>query len=187
MISILKEIDITQVFNNFVQKKCFNHKKRMASSVCLHEDCWKSDCDQAFFCVDCIVSHERKHGISVRCNALFTDELFEELDEYRKNLNTKDKLKERIRKFDGKINELNIKIEQWTRCQFSELKKFFENFLMENLQNEYFETINNLKEMLSEAPIDLKLNYELKEKVNSSYCTQIKRIQNEFNDIMNWI
>ena len=37
--------------------------------------------------------------------------------------------------------------------------------------------------MLSEARIDLSLNYEFKEKVNS-YCIKIKKIQNDLNELI---
>ena len=180
MVSMLQEIDISQMFNHFAQKRCANHQKRKASSVCLHENCWKLESDKAFFCEDCNMDHTKKHGNSLRFDVLFTDELFEELDEYSKNANTKDKLKERIRKFDQKINDLHKEIEQWTRYQFAELKRFFESHFIEA---DCFERIENLKKMLSEARTDLSLNYELKENVNT-YCTQIQSIQNELNEVI---
>ena len=183
MIRILQIIDISQMFNHFAQNKCINHQTRRASSVCLHEDCWKLEYDKAFYCEDCNVDHKKRHGNSMRFNALFTDELLEELDEYSKNQNTKDNLQERIRKFDEKINDFNIEIEQWTRCQFAALKEFFESHLI-NLHVDYFQAIKNLKQMLSEAQRDLSLNYGFKEKVNK-YCIQIQKIQNDFNYIVN--
>ena len=70
MVSILKEIDITQVFNHFAQKKCINHLRRNASSVCLHQYCWNSEFDQACLCVDCNVDHIKNHGDSLRFDAL---------------------------------------------------------------------------------------------------------------------
>ena len=76
---ISENADSTQILNYFKQKKCFNHKKRKASSICLHEDCWKSECDKAFFCVNCIIDHAKKHEDSIVIDALFTDELFDEL------------------------------------------------------------------------------------------------------------
>ena len=182
MVSISQEIDISQMFNHFAQKKCINHQKRKASSVCLYEDCWKLESDNAFFCVDCNVEHIKKHGNSLRFDSLFTDELFDEFDEYVKNANKSNKLKERISKFDQKINELHIEIEQWTRCQFTELKRFFESYLRENLNID--QAIENLKQMLSEAKRDLILNYKFKEKVKS-YCIKMEKIQKDFNDIMN--
>ena len=185
MISILKEIDITQVFNNFLQKKCFNHKKRMASSVCLHEDCWKSESDQAFFCIDCIVDHERKHGDLMRCNALFTDELLEELDEYQNNSSISAKLKERVGKFEQKANELYKEVEEWTKSQFDELKKFIENHIRDSTQiNGCSEAVNNLKQMLCKAKSDISLNYQSKEHL-LSYCLQIEEIQTDLNDAIN--
>ena len=87
----------------------------------------------------------------MRFNALFTDELFEEYDEYNKNPNTKNKLTKRIKKFDEKINELHADIEQWTIYQFSKVKKFIEDHLLEKLNIEYFDDIKNMKKMLSEA------------------------------------
>ena len=179
MVSILQEIDIAHVFNHFAQKRCITHPKRKASSVCLHEDCWKSESDKAFFCEDCNVDHVMKHLNFARFDALFTDELFYEFDDFaNKNQNTKEKSKERIRKFEHKINELHIEIEQWTRCQFAELKRLFENHL---IATDSFEVIKNLKKMLSDARIELCLNYELKEKVKI-YCTQIQNIQNNLNE-----
>ena len=184
MVSILQEIDITRAFNHFAQKRCIVHQKRKVSSVCLHEDCWKLESDKAFFCEDCNVDHIKKHENYVRFNALFTDELIEECDEYTNNQNNNDKLKERIRRFQSKIDELHIEIEQWTRCQFSEWKKSFESHLIENLHIDYFQAIKNLKQMFLEAQKDLSLKYEFKENVKL-YCTQIKKIQNDLNDVMN--
>ena len=176
-----KETDITQAFNHFAQRKCINHQRRKASSVCLHEDCWKSVIDEAFLCEDCNVNHVMKHTNSMRFNALFTDELFEECDEYNKNPNTKNKLKERISKFDEKINELNKEIEQWTKYQFSKVKKFIEDHLLEKINIEHFDAIKNLKKMLSETRKDLSINYKTKEIVNS-YCIQMQNIQNHLNE-----
>ena len=181
MVSILNEIDITQVFNHFVQMKCINHKRRKAYSVCLHEDCWNSESDQAFFCGDCNINHIKKHGNSLRFDALFTDEIFDEVDDYMNDQNIKGKLKERINKFDEKITELHREIEQRTRCQFAELKKICESHLIET---DYFEVINNLKKMLLQAQIELGLNYESKEKVKI-YCEQAKKIQNDLNEAIN--
>ena len=181
MVSILKEIDINEVFDHFAQKKCINHQKRKASSICLHENCWKLESDQAFFCVDCNVDHIKKHENSVRFNALFTDELLKEFDEFTQNQTIKDQSKVRISKFENKINELHGEIEQRTRSQFAELKNSFQSYLVEK---DYFGPINNLKKMLTEAQIDLRLNYESKEKLNR-YCTQIKHIQNELNGVIN--
>ena len=183
MVSILKEIDITQMFNHFAQKKCINHQRRKASSVCLHQDCWELELEQAFFCEECNVNHIKRHGDSLRFDALFTDELFEELDEFSNNQNTKDKSKEKISKFDKKIDELHSGIEQWTTCQFTELKKFFEHHSIDNLQVDHFEAINNLKKMLSEARIELSLNYEFKERVKT-YCIKILKIQNDLNELI---
>ena len=181
MVSILKEIDITQVFNHFAQKKCINHQRRKASSVCLHEDCWNSEFYQAFLCVDCNVDHIKKHGDSLRFDALFTDELFDEFDDYTENQKIKDNLNERVIKFEEKINELHREIEQWTKCQFTELKRIFESHL---IKSEYFEVIKNMKKKFSDARIELSLNYEFKEKVKS-YCTQIQKIQNDLNEVIN--
>ena len=181
MVSMLQEIDISQMFNHFAQKKCINHQKRKAYSVCLHEDCWNSESDKAFFCGDCNVDHIKKHVNSLRFDALFTDELFDEFDEFTNNQNIKDKSKERIKKFEQTINELHKEIEQWTKCQFTELKRFVENYLIE-IDN--VEVIKNLKKMLSEARIDLSLNYEFKEKVKI-YCIEMQKIQNGLNEITN--
>ena len=183
MVSILQEINVTHVFNHFAQKKCINHQKRKVSSVCLHEDCWKLESDKAFFCEDCNVNHVMKHRNSMRFNALFTDELFEECDEYINITYTNDKLTERKIKFDQKISELYIEIEQSTKYQFSELKKFFENYLIEKLHIDYFQAIDNLKQILVGAQKELCSNYKLKEKVKS-YCIQIQNIQNDCNHIM---
>ena len=143
MVSILQEIDITQVFNIFAQKKCINHKMRKASSICLDEDCWKLESDQAFFCEDCNVDHIKNHRNFVRINALFTDELFDELiNAFPKNQNIKNKSKERINKFEKKIDELHKEIEQWTRSQFTELKRLFATHLIET---DYSEDIENFK------------------------------------------
>ena len=181
MVSMLKEIDITQVFNYFAQKKCINHQRRKPSSVCLHGDCWKSEFDQAFLCSDCNVDHIQKHGDCLRFDALFTDELFDEFNYYSENQKMKVNIKERICKIEEKINQLHREIEQWTRCQFAELKRIFENHL---IKTDYFEVINNLKNMFSDARIELSLNYEFKEKVKT-YCTQIKKIQNDLNEVIN--
>ena len=181
MVSLLQEIDITKVFNHFAQKRCITHPKRKVSSVCLHEDCWKSESNKAFFCEECNLNHIKKHGNSLRFDALFTEELFDELDDYTKNQNIKDKSKERINKFDKKINELHKEIEQWTKCQFAELKNIFESHLTET---DYFEVIKNLKKMLSEARIDLSLNYESTEKLKS-YCIIMHNIQNDLKNVMN--
>ena len=131
MVSILKEIDITEVFNHFAQKKCINHQRRRPSSVCLHGDCWKSEFDQAFLCADCNIDHIKKHKDSLRCDTLFTDELFEEFDYYTDIQKTKDNVKERISKFWETINELHREIDQWTKCQFAELKRILESNLIE--------------------------------------------------------
>ena len=112
MISILKEIDIIQVLNHFAQKKCINHQRSKAYSVCLHKDCWNSESDQAFFCGDCNMDHIKKHGNFFRCDTLFTDELFNEFDNYTENQKMKVNIKERICKFEEKINELHREIEQ---------------------------------------------------------------------------
>ena len=179
MVSI-KEIDIT-IFNHFAQKKCINHQRRKAYSVCLHEDCWNSESDKVFFCGDCNMDHIKKHGNSLRFDALFTDELFDEFDDYMNNQNIKDKLKERISKFWETINESHREVEQFIRCQFAELKRFFESHLIET---DYCEDVQNLKKVLSKARIDLSLNYEFKEKIKT-YCTQIQKIQNNLNEIIN--
>ena len=181
MVSIKKEIDMTQVFNIFAEKKCINHQRRKAYTVCLHEDCWNSEYDKAFFCADCNMENIKQHGNSLRFDALFNEELFDELDDYTKNQNTKDKSKERINKFDKKINELHKEIEQWTKCQFAELKNIFESHLTET---DYFEVIKNLKKMLSEARIDLSLDYESTEKLKS-YCIKMQKIQNDLNKVIN--
>ena len=178
---MLKKIDMTEVFNYFAQKKCINHQKRKVSSVCLHEDCWNSESDQVFFCEDCNVNHIKQHGNSLRFDALFTNELFEELDEFSKNQNTTDKSKERINNFELKINELQRKIVNWTTHQFARLKRSFESYLVEK---DYCEPINNLKKMLSEAQIELSFNYESIEKIKN-YCTQTKKLQNELNEVIN--
>ena len=182
MVSVSQDFDISEVLNHFEQKKCINHQKRKSSLVCLHEDCWKSEYDEAFFCEDCYVDHSKKHGNFMRCNALFTGELFEELDECIKNEKTKNKLKERIRKFEQKIDELHLEIEKWTKCQFSQLKKVVESHLIENSQISYFEDINNIKKMLSEARIYLILNNKSKEKLRC-YCSKISKIQNDLNEV----
>ena len=180
MVSMIKKIDII-VFNHFAPKKCTNHQRRKAYSLCLHEDCWSSESDEAFFCGDCNINHTKKHGNSLRFDVLFTDEIFDEFDDYMENQKTNNKLKERIKKFHLKINELHMELVKWTICQFAELKKFFENHLIES---DYFESLANLKEILSDARIDLNLNNEFKEKVKI-YCTQIQNIKNNINDIMN--
>ena len=186
MVSIFQEIDINHVFNHFAQNKCSNHKKRIASSVCLHEDCWKSKYDKAFFCVDCIMNHTKEHGNnSIRCNALFTNELFDELNEFENDLTISDKLEEKVSKFDQKTNELYSEVEQWTKCQFSELKKFIESHLRENLIiDDNLEAVKNLKEMLSQARIDLSWNHESNEHLKS-YFTKIEKIQNDLNNAVN--
>ena len=184
MVPTLKKSNITQVFNYFAQKKCVLHQKRKASSVCLHEDCWKSQ-DGAFYCEDCNIDHRDKHGNLVRFNALFTDELLEELDEHSKNLRIPDKLEDRRIKFEQKINYLCNDIEQWTKFQFIELQKLFNNQSRESFQlkDNYIETIENMKEMLSKARLDLSLNYESKEK-GKLYCIQIQKIKNDFNEVL---
>ena len=181
----LKEIDTSQVFNQFRKKKCFYHKKRIVSSVCLHEDCWKLECDQPFLCGDCIVDHAEKHGDSIRCNALFTNELLNELDEYEHNSNITAKLKEILEKFEQKTNEIHTEIEEWTRFQFMGLKKFIESHIKKNIQiNNSSEVVKNLKQMLSKAKSDISLNHQSKEHVKS-YFTQIKKIQNDLNEAIN--
>ena len=181
MVSMLKEIDITQVFNHFAKKKCINHRRRKGYSVCLHKDCWNSESDQAFFCGDCNVDHIKKHEKSIRFDALFTDELFDEFDDYLRNQNIEVKLKERICKFEEKINELHRDIELWIKCQFAELKRIFQSNL---IGRDNFEVIKNLKNNLSNARIELSLNYEFKEKVKN-YCIQVQNIQIDLNEVMN--
>ena len=185
MANILQDIDITGIFKNFAQKKCSNHKKRVASSICLHEDCWKSESDQAFFCGDCIINHAEFHKNSIRCNALFANELFDELDEFENNLT--DKLEERIEKFEKKTDELYAEVEQWTKCQFSDLKKFMESHLREAIPiqiNQYSKVVENLKQMIYQAKLDISIDYKSRE-VLKSYFTQIKKIENNLNDVMN--
>ena len=182
MVSILKEIDITKVFNHFAPKKCINHNRRKAYAVCLHEDCWNSESnDKAFFCGDCNMDHLKKHGDSLRFDALFTDELFDEFDDYIENQPIKDKLKQRINKFEQAINELHRDIEERTRFHFAELKKIFESHFIET---HYFEAIRKLKKKLRDERINLSFNYEIQEKVKT-YCIQIQKIQDNLNDIMN--
>ena len=134
MIRILQIIDISQMFNHFAQNKCINHQKRRASSVCLHEDCWKSESDKAFYCEDCNDDHNNKHGNLMRFNTLFTDELLENLDEHSKTSSITDKLKERRKKFEQNMNDLYRDIEQSIRLQFTESKKLFENQSIESFQ-----------------------------------------------------
>ena len=91
-------------------------------------------------------------------------------------------MKERIRKFQQKMDEMDSKIEKLTKIQFSPLKKVIESHLIENTQNGYFEDINNIKKMLSEARIDLILNNEFKEKLRC-YCSKINKIQIDLNEV----
>ena len=182
MVSILKEIDITKVFNHFASKKCINHHRRKAYAICLHEDCWNSESnDKVFFCGDCNMDHLKKHGDSLRFDALFTDELFDEFDDYLENQPIKDRLQQRINKFDQAINKLHREIEEWTTYYFAELKKIFENHFIET---HYFEAIRNLQKKLRVERINLSFDYEIKEKVKT-YCIQIQKIQDNLNDIMN--
>ena len=188
MVSNLQDIDITGVFNHFAQKKCSIHKNRIVSSVCLHDDCWKSEYDQAFFCVDCIINHTLEvHRNSIGSNTLFTNELFDELNEYENNLRNSDKLEEKIRKFEQRSNELYAEVEKWTKCQFSELKKFIESHLKEKIPaqiNHYSEVIKKVKQMLYQAKLDISKNYQNREHMKS-YFTQIKKIQNDLTDAIN--
>ena len=145
MVSILQDINITKVFNHFSQKKCSIHKNRIVSSVCLHEDCWKLEYDKAFFCVDCIVNHTvEAHRNSIGSNALFTNELNYELNEYENNL-MKNKLEEKVRKFEQRTNELYAEIENWTKCQFCELKKFVESHMKENISAQIINILKLLR------------------------------------------
>ena len=169
MESKLKKFDITQViqvFNHFAQKRCINHEYTFPYSVCLHGDCWKSEIGQPFLCADCSFDHANKHkehGDPLKFHDIYNKQLFKDFDD----LKTK-----RISKFEQKINELHLEIEEWTRCQFVELKKIFSSHLIDNLG-----AIKNMNKMLRDtALIELSFNYESKEKVKT-YCTQIQKIQ----------
>ena len=161
---ISENADSTEILIYFSQKKCFNHKKRKASSICLHEDCWKSECDKAFFCANCIVVHAKEHEDSVGINTLFTDEFFDELDEYQNNPGLNHKLEERIKKFDEKIEKFYHEIEELNKSQFVQLKHLFECRLQMNYN---FEAINNLKVSLCKAKKDFSMNYQSEEKLKS--------------------
>ena len=166
------------IYKNFAQKKCSNHKKKVASSICLHEDYWKSESDQGFFCRDYIINHKAQvHGNSIRCNALFTNELFDELDEFETDLN--DKLEEKVEEFEKKTDELYAEVEQWIKCQFSELKNFIESRLRQAIPtqiNQYSKVVKNLKKLINQARLDISIDYENR-KVVKSYFTQIKKIK----------
>ena len=54
------------------------------------------------------MNHIKKHN-SMRFNAPFTDELIDKCNEYTNNQNIDNKLKEMIRKFDRRNNELHFK------------------------------------------------------------------------------
>ena len=178
MESKLKKFD--EVKDYFAQKMCIIHKKRPVYSICLHEDCWKLKSDGAFLCYECTNEkdngYHKDHGDSLKYYNLYHDaELFDDFDDF---LKTKDNLKARISKFEKKIDELHLEIQNSTISQFSELKTKFSNNLID-IDN--FEAIKNTKMMLCYAELtNLSLNYESKEKVKN-YCTQIQKIQNDLN------
>ena len=94
---------------------------------------------------------------------------------------------EKVEEFEKKIDELYGEVEQWTKCQFSELKKFIESRLRQAIPtqiNKYSKVVKNLKQALFQAKLDINTNYESKEHIKS-YFTQIKKIENDLNDAIN--
>ena len=63
-----------------------------------------------------------------------------------------DKLLEKVEEFEKKIDELYVEVEQWTKCQFSELKKFIESRLRQAIPtqiNQYSKVVKNLKKIVN--------------------------------------